>query len=76
MREASIAQAVECVRYLRTLGAVSVNFSPAEELRFVLPEWLPGELFEQVFPTEIRTLPGCEGYGDVFVKMSANSVQG
>ncbi|MBC7378239.1 MAG: FkbM family methyltransferase [Burkholderiaceae bacterium] len=76
MREDSIAQAVEYVRFLRGLGPVSVNFSPAEELHFMLPEWLPGERFEQVFPHEIQRLPGCEGYGDVFVKMVAGTGQG
>ena len=68
MREDSIPQAVEFVRYLTSLGPVSFNFSPAEVLRFVLPEWLPAAKFETMFPQQVRNLPGCEGYGDVFVR--------
>lgn len=76
LREESISQAVECVRYLCSLGEVSVNFSPAEELRFMLSEWIPGERFGQVFPDEVRKLPGCNGYGDIFVKMTLPAEQG
>lgn len=70
LRDETIEQARACIRYLANLGRVEINFSPAEELRFALPQWLSTDEFDAFYPKQLQRVPGCEGYGDIFVRMA------
>jgi len=57
--------ALDCVRYLKQLGAYEYNWSPGESQEMQEPAWLGAE--EML--AHLQGLPGDEGSGDVYARL-------
>ncbi len=74
LNDRSITATRDCLAILKRLGAVEVNVSPAEQSRFLLPQWIPITQFLESFPGDLRSqLPGLP-YGDIFVRTPVSEV--
>lgn len=68
-REGGVAAALDCMERLRELGELEFNVTPAERNQFVYDDWLPGEGFADVYPSQLGGFD--HRYGDIFVRFPA-----
>ena len=74
LRDDTVDEARKCIRELGRFGEqVEINFSPAEDLKFALPRWLSPNEFDRFYPEGLKNIPGCEGYGDIFVRIKPSA---
>jgi FkbM family methyltransferase len=64
-----IKKTQDCLKELARFGSARVNITPAEKLRFHLPDWMTLNDMLAWFPGDLKkTLPG-DYYGDIFVRL-------
>lgn len=65
-KDGNMAMVSEILSLLASRGRIEVNLTPAEELRFVLPEWISPERFLETYPRDFQDY--AYRYGDIFVR--------
>jgi FkbM family methyltransferase len=68
MRDREIDNALACLDYLATFGALQINIAPFATLSFTFPEWLSAQAFLNVFPGQFRDRWEFS-YGEIFVRI-------